>query len=114
MKDPRKASKAASPPDEPPGDNNRLYGFVYISTKKAVGSTVLPQRLLKVSAIIIAVGTFVLQYRIAPSSRRIVTNSDSVEWGELAHFMNPSVESCPLTLNRSLIETGRPCNYSQL
>ena len=39
--------------------------------------TVVPKRLLVVTGIIIAVGTFVLQYRIAPSPRRRVTSSDS-------------------------------------
>jgi hypothetical protein len=74
--------------------------------------TVAPKRLLVVTGIIMAVGTFVLQYRIAPSLRRRVTSSDSFSCGELAHVTNPSVESYPLTLNKSFSETGRPCNYS--
>jgi hypothetical protein len=70
----------------------------------------VPKRLLYVSGIIIAVGIFVLQYNTAPRPRRILTNSDSSSCGALAHATNPKVESCPLTLNKSFIETGRPCN----
>jgi hypothetical protein len=72
--------------------------------------TVLPNRLLNVSAIIIAVGTLVLQYNTAPRLRRIATNSDSLSRGEFAHVTNPSVVSCPFTLKVSFNDTGRPCN----
>lgn len=56
---PPNAIKADSPPDEPPEVRLRLRGL-----------TVRPKMLLTDSAIIMAVGTFVLTYRTAPASSK--------------------------------------------
>lgn len=60
---PPKATSALSPPDEPPEVNFRFRGL-----------TVRPKTLFTDSAIIIAVGTFVLTYRTAPTFAKMSTS----------------------------------------
>ena len=94
---PPKAIKADSPPLEPPEVSFRFRGF-----------TVLPNTLFTDSAIIIAVGTFVLQYRTAPSFSKISTSVALVEAGWSTNEANPTVLSFPTILKLSLSEMGRP------
>jgi hypothetical protein len=95
---PPKAIRADSPPDDPPEVNFRLRGL-----------SVLPNTLLTDSAIIIAVGTLVLQYLTAPAPSKSSTNVALYVAGLLTNEAKPTVLSLPMTLKLSLREMGRPC-----
>ena len=94
---PPKAMSADSPPDDPPDVRDLLRGL-----------TVLPKTLLMDSAIIIAVGTLVLQYSTAPASSSISTSVLLYVAGLFAKDANPIVLSIPTMLKLSLTEIGRP------
>jgi hypothetical protein len=94
---PPKASNADSPPEEPPDVNFRFSGF-----------NVRPKTLFTDSAIIIAVGTFVLQYRTAPSFSSSSTRVALYGAGWSTKDVKPTVLSFPTILKLSLSEIGRP------
>jgi hypothetical protein len=89
---PPKAIRADSPPPE-------------VSFRFS-GLTVRPKVLLTDSAIIMAVGTLVLQYLTAPSSSSISTSVALYSAGLLTRDVNPTVLSLPLMLKLSLSEMG--------
>jgi hypothetical protein len=60
------------------------------------------------SAIIIAVGTFVLQYSTAPAFRSRSMSVLLYVAGSLTSEAKPTVESVPIMLKLSFIEMGRP------
>jgi hypothetical protein len=60
--------------------------------------------------IIMAVGTFVLQYRTAPNVSSMSTSVALYLAGVLTKDVKPTVLSLPLMLKLSLRETGRPCS----
>lgn len=95
--DPPNAMRADSPPEEPPDVNFLFRGF-----------KVLPKTLFTVSAIIIAVGTFVLTYKIAPASLSMSTIVELYVAGSLTQLTKPTVVSNPTTLKLSLIDIGKP------
>lgn len=94
---PPKAIRALSPPELPPDVNLRFRGF-----------TVRPNVLLTDSAIIIAVGTFVLTYSTAPALLSMSTRTVLYVAGWLTHETKPTVESLPIILKLSLREMGKP------
>ena len=94
---PPKAIKADSPPEEPPEVNFLFKGL-----------TVRPNVLLTDSAIIIAVGTFVLQYRTAPSFSNMSTSVALYLAGFPTSEVKPSVLSFPTILKLSFSDMGRP------
>jgi hypothetical protein len=96
---PPNAISADSPPDEPPEVSLRLRGL-----------TVRPNVLFTDSAIIIAVGTFDLQYRTAPSFSSMSTSVALYSAGLFTKAVKPTVLSFPLMLKLSLSEIGRPCS----
>lgn len=94
---PPNAISADSPPDEPPDVNFLFSGF-----------TVRPKVLLTDSAIIIAVGTFVLQYRTAPSFSSSSTRVALYVAGVFTKEVKPTVLSLPTILKLSLSDMGSP------
>lgn len=58
--------------------------------------------------IIIAVGTFVLQYRTAPNFSNISTKVALCSAGMFIRDVKPTVLSLPLMLKLSFSETGKP------
>ena len=63
---------------------------------------------MAVRTIIMAVGTFVLQYRTAPSFSSISTSVALYSAGVLTRDVKPTVLSLPLMLKLSFSEMGRP------
>lgn len=68
-----------------------------------------PKTLLTLSAIIIAVGTFVFTYTTAPSLSRISTSEELLVASVSANAANPTELAFPAMLKLSFNDIGTPC-----